>query len=80
MTNSVQPVFDGRLLEPTHINAAGAIRASTASSTRRRSSGRIDRDRRHRGRETRMRRPQLPVDRGLIAWEKVYDIAPIVAG
>lgn len=82
MTNSSQPVFDGRLLEPgTHINAAGAstrthreldeiavTRAGTIATDdiegARIECGDLD----------------WPVERGMLAWEKVHELAHIVAG
>jgi ornithine cyclodeaminase/alanine dehydrogenase-like protein (mu-crystallin family) len=82
MTNSVEPVFDGRLLEPgTHVNAAGANtrvnrELDEAAVVK---AGLIATDDIE-GAKLECGDLSWPVDRGLIAWEKVYDIAPIVAG
>ena len=82
MTNSADPVFDGKLLEPgTHINAAGANtrvnrELDEVAVTR---AGLIATDDIE-GAKLECGDLSWPVDRGLIAWEKVYDLAPIVAG
>jgi alanine dehydrogenase len=82
ITNSSEPVFDGKLLEPgTHINAAGGnvrinreidevavTRAGTIAAddveAAKLESGDLN----------------WPVERAMLAWEKVYELAPIVAG
>jgi alanine dehydrogenase len=82
ITNSSQPVFDGNLLEPgTHVNAAGGnvrinreldeiavTRAGTIAAddveAAKLESGDLN----------------WPVERALLTWEKVYELAPIVAG
>jgi ornithine cyclodeaminase/alanine dehydrogenase-like protein (mu-crystallin family) len=82
MTNSSQPVFDGKLLEPgTHINAAGSNtrlnrELDEIAVTR---AGTIATDDLE---GTRLECGDLawPIERGLMAWEKVYELAPIVAG
>lgn len=82
ITNAQQPVFEGKLVEPgTHINAAGAntriyreldetavIRAGTIATDD------IE------GAKIECGDLCWPVDRGTLAWEKVYELAPIVAG
>jgi alanine dehydrogenase len=82
MTNAKEPVFDGRLLEPgTHINAAGGntlinreideiavVRAGMIATD--------DVD----GAKIKCGDLAWAVERGLMAWEKVYELAPIVAG
>lgn len=82
MTNSSQPVFDGKLLEPgTHINAAGsntrlnreldeiAVARAGTIATDDLEGARIE-----------CGDLVWPIERGLMAWEKVYELAPIVAG
>jgi len=82
ITNASEPVFDGKLLEPgTHINAAGGnvrinreideiavSRAGTIAAddveAAKLESGDLS----------------WPIERAMIAWEKVYELAPIVAG
>jgi alanine dehydrogenase len=82
MTNSAQPVFDGKLLEPgTHINAAGANtrinrELDETAVTR---CGMIATDDVE-GAQLECGDLNWPVERGLMSWAKVYDIAPIVAG
>jgi alanine dehydrogenase len=81
ITNSSQPVFDGKLLEPgTHINAAGGnvrthreldeiavTRAGTIAAddveAARLESGDL----------------MWPIEGAMMSWEKVYELAPIVA-
>ena len=82
MTNSSQPVFDGTALEPgTHINAAGGnvrisreldeIAVSRAGTIAVDDLGAAE-----------LESGDLlwAVERGLVAWEKIYPLAPIVAG
>jgi ornithine cyclodeaminase/alanine dehydrogenase-like protein (mu-crystallin family) len=82
MTNSAQPVFDGRLLEPgTHINAAGTNtrlhrELDEIAVTR---AGTIATDDLE-GAKLECGDLVWPVERGLMAWEKVGELAPIVAG
>jgi alanine dehydrogenase len=82
ITNSGQPVFDGNALEPgTHINAAGANtrvnrELDEAAVTR---CGMIATDDIE-GAKLECGDLNWPAERGMIAWEKVCDIAPIVAG
>jgi ornithine cyclodeaminase/alanine dehydrogenase-like protein (mu-crystallin family) len=82
MTNSSQPVFDGRLLEPgTHINAAGSNtrlnrELDEIAVTR---AGTIATDDLE-GARIECGDLVWPIERGLMAWEKVYELAPIVAG
>jgi ornithine cyclodeaminase/alanine dehydrogenase-like protein (mu-crystallin family) len=82
ITNASHPVFDGKLVEPgTHINAAGGntrvhreidefavtragVIATDDVEGARLECGDLD----------------WPADKGMLAWEKVWDIAPIVAG
>jgi ornithine cyclodeaminase/alanine dehydrogenase-like protein (mu-crystallin family) len=82
ITNASDPVFDGNLLEPgTHVNAAGGnvriqreldevavTRAGTIAAddveAAKLESGDLN----------------WPVERALLTWEKVYELAPIVAG
>jgi alanine dehydrogenase len=82
ITNASEPVFDGKLLEPgTHINAAGGnvrtsreldevavTRAGTIAAddleAAKLESGDLD----------------WPIQGGLMSWEKVCELAPIVAG
>ncbi len=82
MTNSATPVFDGQWLEPgTHVNAAGGNtrvnrELDETAVTR---AGMIATDDIE-GATLECGDLSWPVERGLMAWEKVYDIAPIVAG
>jgi len=82
MTNSAQPVFDGKLLEPgTHVNAAGANtrvnrELDEHAVTR---AGTIATDDIE-GAKLECGDLDWPADRGLISWEKVVDVSPIVAG
>ncbi len=82
ITNASEPVFDGKLIEPgTHINAAGGnvriqreldevavTRAGTVAAddieAAKLESGDLN----------------WPIEKGLMSWEKVYELAPIVAG
>jgi ornithine cyclodeaminase/alanine dehydrogenase len=82
ITNASEPVFDGNLLEPgTHVNAAGGnvriqreldeiavSRAGTIAAddveAAKLESGDLN----------------WPVERAMLTWEKVYELAPIVAG
>ena len=82
MTNASTPLFDGRLVEPgTHINAAGAnLRINREldehAVTR---AGLIATDDVE-GARNECGDLDWPIQRGLMAWEKVYELAPIVAG
>jgi len=82
MTNSSQPVFDGKLVEPgTHINAAGSNtrlhrELDEIAVTR---AGTIATDDIE-GAKLECGDLVWPIERGLLAWEKVYELAPIVAG
>jgi alanine dehydrogenase len=82
MTSASQPVFDGKLLEPgTHINAAGSNtrlnrELDEIAVTR---SGLIATDDLE-GARIECGDLVWPIERGLMAWEKVYELAPIVAG
>ena len=82
MTNASTPVFDGKLIEPgTHINAAGAnLRTNREldeiAVTR---AGMIAADDVE-GAKLECGDLDWPIQRGLLAWEKVYELAPIVAG
>jgi ornithine cyclodeaminase/alanine dehydrogenase len=82
ITNSAQPVFDGKLVEPgTHINAAGGNtrvnrEIDEFAVTRAGLIATDDVD----GAKLECGDLDWPADRGMIAWEKVFDIAPIVAG
>ena len=82
MTNSSQPVFDGKLLEPgTHVNAAGSNtrlnrELDEIAVTR---AGTIATDDLE-GARIECGDLVWPIERGLMAWEKVYELAPIVAG
>jgi len=82
MTNASQPVLDGKLIEPgTHINAAGANtlvnrELDEIAVTR---AGLIATDDIE-GAKIECGDLAWPAERGLLAWEKVYDLAPIVAG
>jgi ornithine cyclodeaminase/alanine dehydrogenase-like protein (mu-crystallin family) len=82
MTNASQPVFDGKLLEPgTHINAAGSNtlihrELDEIAVTRAGTIATDDVD----GAKLECGDLAWPVERGLLAWEKVYELAPIVAG
>lgn len=82
MTNSSQPVFDGKLLEPgTHINAAGSNtrlnrELDEIAVTR---AGTIATDD-FEGAKLECGDLVWPIERGLMAWDKVYELAPIVAG
>jgi alanine dehydrogenase len=82
MTNASQPVFDGKLLEPgTHINAAGATSRSyreldEIAVTR---AGMIATDDVE-GAKLECGDLDWPIERGMMAWEKVYPLAHIVAG
>ncbi|HZT07269.1 MAG TPA: ornithine cyclodeaminase family protein [Chloroflexota bacterium] len=82
MTNAAEPVFDGNLLEPgTHVNAAGGnVRINREldeiAVTR---AGTIAVD----DREAAMLESgdlAWPVERGLLSWDKVWELGPIVAG
>jgi ornithine cyclodeaminase/alanine dehydrogenase-like protein (mu-crystallin family) len=82
MTNAAQPVFDGKLLEPgTHINAAGSNtrlnRELDESAVTR--AGTIATDDLE-GAKLECGDLVWPIERGLMAWEKVHELAPIVAG
>jgi ornithine cyclodeaminase/alanine dehydrogenase-like protein (mu-crystallin family) len=82
ITNASEPVFDGRLLEPgTHINAAGGnVRINReideVAVTR---AGTITADDVE---AARLESGDLnwPIERAMLAWEKVYELAPVVAG
>jgi ornithine cyclodeaminase/alanine dehydrogenase len=82
ITNASQPVFDGKLLEPgTHINAAGGnVRINReideVAVTR---AGTITADDVE---AAKLESGDLnwPIERALLAWEKVYELAPVVAG
>ncbi len=81
ITTASEPVFDGKLLEPgTHVNAAGGnvriqreldelavTRAGTIAAddveAAKLESGDLN----------------WPIEKGLMSWEKVYELAPIVA-
>ena len=82
ITNSSEPVFDGRLLEPgTHINAAGGnVRVNReideVAVTR---AGTIAADD-VQGARLECGDLMWPIERALLSWEKVYELAPIVAG
>jgi alanine dehydrogenase len=82
ITNSAQPVFDGKLVEPgTHVNAAGAnTRVNRELDehvvTR---AGVIATDDVE-GAKLECGDLDSPADRGLLAWEKVWDLSHIVAG
>lgn len=82
MTNATQPVFNGKLVEPgTHINAAGAnLRTNREldefAVTRAGTIATDDVD----GAKIECGDLDWPIQRGLMAWEKVYELAPIVAG
>lgn len=82
MTNSSQPVFDGKLLEPgTHINAAGAntrIKRELDETAVTR-AGLIATDDIE-GARIECGDLSWPIDLGQMAWEKVCELAPIVAG
>jgi ornithine cyclodeaminase/alanine dehydrogenase len=82
ITNSSEPVFDGHLLEPgTHINAAGGnVRVSRElDETAVTRAGTIAADD-VRGARLECGDLSWPIERGLLSWEKVYELAPIVAG
>jgi ornithine cyclodeaminase/alanine dehydrogenase-like protein (mu-crystallin family) len=82
ITNASQPVFDGKLLEPgAHINAAGGnVRINReideVAVTR---AGTITADDVE---AAKLESGDLnwPIERALLAWEKVYELAPVVAG
>ena len=82
ITSSQQPVFDGRLLEPgTHVNAAGANtrvhrELDEHAVTR---CGVIATDDIE-GAKLECGDLDWPADKGMLAWEKVWDLAHIVAG
>jgi alanine dehydrogenase len=82
ITSSTQPVFDGKLLEAgTHINAAGGNTVinrelDEVAVTRAGTIATDDVD----GAKLECGDLAWPVERGLLAWEKVYELAPIVAG
>jgi ornithine cyclodeaminase/alanine dehydrogenase-like protein (mu-crystallin family) len=82
ITNSSDPVFDGNLLEPgTHINAAGGnVRINReldeVAVTR---AGTIATDDVE-GAKLECGDLMWPIERGRLAWEKVHELAPIVAG
>jgi ornithine cyclodeaminase/alanine dehydrogenase-like protein (mu-crystallin family) len=82
ITNSSEPVFDGHLLEPgAHVNAAGGnVRVNReldeVAVSR---AGTIAADD-VRGARLECGDLMWPIERALIAWEKVYELAPIVAG
>jgi len=82
ITNSSEPVFDGRWLEPgTHINAAGGnVRVNReldeVAVTR---AGTIAADD-VQGARLECGDLMWPIERALLSWEKVYELAPIVAG
>jgi alanine dehydrogenase len=82
ITNADEPVFDGKVLEPgTHINAAGGnVRTSREldeiAVTRAGTIAADDVD------AAKLESGDLswPIERGLMSWEKVFDLGPIVAG
>ena len=82
ITNAQLPLFDGRLVEPgTHINAAGGNTRTNREldETTVTRAGMIATD------DVEGARIECgdlcwPADRGTLAWEKVYELAPIVAG
>lgn len=82
MTNASQPVFDGKLLEPgTHINAAGATTRThreldEIAVTR---AGMIATDDIEAA-KLECGDLEWPVERGMMAWDKVHELAHIVAG
>lgn len=82
ITNAGEPVFDGKLLEPgTHINAAGGnVRIhrelDEVAVTR---AGTIATDDVE-GAKLESGDLNWPVEMGLLSWDKVYELAPIVAG
>ena len=82
ITNSALPLFDGKLVEPgTHINAAGGNTRTNreldeATVTR---CGMIATDDVE-GAKIECGDLCWSVDRGNLVWEKVYELAPIVAG
>jgi len=82
ITNSSEPVFDGKLLEPgTHINAAGGnVRThrelDEVAVTR---AGTIAADDVE-GAKLECGDLMWPIEGALMSWEKVYELAPIVAG
>ncbi len=82
ITNAQQPLFDGKLIEPgTHINAAGGntrIYRELDETTVTR-AGLIATDDVE-GAKIECGDLCWSVDKGLLAWEKVYELAPIVAG
>ncbi|MBI4213585.1 MAG: ornithine cyclodeaminase family protein [Chloroflexi bacterium] len=82
ITNSSQPVFDGKALEPgTHVNAAGGnvrisreldeVAVSRAGTIAVDDLGAAE-----------LESGDLlwAIERGMVAWEKIYPLAPIVAG
>lgn len=82
MTKAAQPVFDGKLLEPgTHINAAGANTRThreldEIAVTRAGMIATDDVD----GAKIECGDLDWPIERGMMAWEKVHELAHIVAG
>lgn len=82
ITNSSEPVFDGKLLEPgTHVNAAGGnVRTSReldeTAVTRAGIIAVDDLD------TAQLESGDLmwPIERGVLSWEKVFELAPIVGG
>lgn len=82
ITNARDPVFDGNLLEPgTHVNAAGAnVRINReldeVAVSR---AGTIATDDLE-GAKVECGDLMWPIERGMITWEKIRELAPIVAG
>jgi len=82
ITNASEPVFDGKLVEPgTHINAAGGnVRTNReldeVAVTRAEVIAADDIE------AAKLESGDLnwPIEKGILAWEKVYELAPIVAG
>ncbi len=82
ITNSALPLFDGKLVEPgTHINAAGGntrtnreIDETTVSRCGMIATDDVE------GAKIECGDLCWSADRGSLAWEKVYELAPIVAG
>jgi len=82
ITNTQQPLFDGKLVEPgTHINAAGGNTRTNREldETTVTRAGMIATDDVE-GAKIECGDLCWAVDRGTLAWEKVYELAPIVAG
>jgi ornithine cyclodeaminase/alanine dehydrogenase-like protein (mu-crystallin family) len=82
ITTAAEPVFDGKLIEPgTHVNAAGGnVRIQReldeAAVTR---AGTIAADDIE---AAKLESGDLmwPIERAMMSWEKVFELAPIVAG